>query len=104
MSISRFAIVILVFLFCIIFSAKIIYAETDPYNFTPNPSFEEGTNFPALWTQINGWACHPSNESLNLTVEWNNSLARTGSKSIGFKNAIIPAHYTGRVDAIISNP
>lgn len=96
MAILRIINVLLITIIGFILSSKLIYAQTDPYNFIPNYSFEEGIDFPNSWSVSNEDSCGVNPVSgPQANVEWNHSLAKTGTSSVGFKDIAMPDNFKG---------
>lgn len=62
-----------------------VQATSDPFNYAPNYSFEDGNTKPDNWIPVSNTSCASQNESPNPVSVWDNS-ARTGNKSLSLKN------------------
>lgn len=79
------SIVIISLFFILLITSKAARANYDIYNEAPNPSFEDGSVNPNGWVESKGFSCNVQIQTDNTHV-WENNFARTGNKSLAFKN------------------
>lgn len=97
----KFFTVLLVSFFLSFLLTKNVKAES--LNFVPNFSFEDGTTSPVPWNLSSSKYCRQQTNTTQLTTEWNHNIAKSGSKSVGFKDVSLPSGFNGTINWIESD-